>query len=403
MALVELTEEAPSLVRSLKVLEDVLDQTFKSLDKPKEESAKMDKPTPPCAIRAEKVNVYVRVVFLKLGEVDTVNEKFMADVFVQAHWKEPALDKATGPADGSDLPNWSSYWNPKLFVENGLGDLKETIWYSVSYNDLGKATIFQRRRIKGTFFEKMELMEYPFDTQDLTVMLSSERGDHEVELMSDPIEVSSINVTSFVDEQEWELHKHVHTWTRVMSSIFTNMKKRNPAIATSCRVSRRSRFFMWNIVIIMIFISSLTFTSWTVDQHKVQRRLQLSFILLLSNITFKFTVSKTLPKVSYLTILDKYIIYSMAQLCLVCVWHAIAATILHYDPATADAADQMALYIQGVLYIIFNMCFFMHGRYITYRRLKELEKKDRRHQAKLDAMEEILTKRDAQKPKQAKI
>lgn len=36
--------------------------------------------------------VYIRVVFLKVGEIDTVKEKYFADVFVQARWREPALD-----------------------------------------------------------------------------------------------------------------------------------------------------------------------------------------------------------------------------------------------------------------------------------------------------------------------
>ena len=36
--------------------------------------------------------VYVRVVFLKIGEIDTLKELFRAEVFVQARWREPALD-----------------------------------------------------------------------------------------------------------------------------------------------------------------------------------------------------------------------------------------------------------------------------------------------------------------------
>ena len=32
------------------------------------------------------------VVFVKVGEIDTVREKFFAEVFVQASWLEPALD-----------------------------------------------------------------------------------------------------------------------------------------------------------------------------------------------------------------------------------------------------------------------------------------------------------------------
>jgi len=39
-----------------------------------------------------QVIVYIRVVFLKIGEIDTMKENFMADAFIQARWREPALD-----------------------------------------------------------------------------------------------------------------------------------------------------------------------------------------------------------------------------------------------------------------------------------------------------------------------
>jgi len=38
------------------------------------------------------VTVFVRTVFLKLGEIDTGKECFAADIFVQAKWREPLLD-----------------------------------------------------------------------------------------------------------------------------------------------------------------------------------------------------------------------------------------------------------------------------------------------------------------------
>ena len=50
-------------------------------------------------------------------------------------------------------------------------------------------------------------------------------------------------------------------------------------------------------------ICSLAFVTFTVDPLLPQNRLQLSFILLLTTITFKFVVSQTLPRISYLTYL----------------------------------------------------------------------------------------------------
>ena len=52
-----------------------------------------------------QVQVYIRVVFLKLGEIDTLKENFAADAFIQARWREPALD---GKTDLVRLPIYSS-------------------------------------------------------------------------------------------------------------------------------------------------------------------------------------------------------------------------------------------------------------------------------------------------------
>ena len=76
-----------------------------------------------------------------------------------------------------------------------------------------------------------------------------------------------------------------------------------------------SKFFGIIInVLFQLFICSLAFATFTVDLTKPQNRLQLSFILLLTTITFKFVVSQTLPRISYLTYLvsnSLFLKYSM--------------------------------------------------------------------------------------------
>ncbi|CAF4685996.1 unnamed protein product, partial [Rotaria sp. Silwood2] len=38
-----------------------------------------------------QVTVELRLVFLKIGEIDTLKEQFQAEAFIQARWSEPAL------------------------------------------------------------------------------------------------------------------------------------------------------------------------------------------------------------------------------------------------------------------------------------------------------------------------
>ena len=178
------------------------------------------------AERQDKITVYVRVVFLKIGEIDTLKENFTADAFVQMKWREPNFDNQMNI--NLEEIEWDKYWNPKMYIENSLGETNEAIWQRLVFNRRGEATVFERRRIKGCFLENLELGEYPFDTQDLTLTVASERPDTEVSLQEDNIELSGINVQNFVDEQEWKLHNHVETWSRVSAGAYQNSKQTTP-------------------------------------------------------------------------------------------------------------------------------------------------------------------------------
>ncbi|BHF64535.1 hypothetical protein SprV_0200754000 [Sparganum proliferum] len=78
--------------------------------------------------KADKVVVEVRVVFLKIGEIDTLKETFRADAFIQARWSEPRLnEKSDEELARIDL---SKCWNPLIYIENILSESKDQHWMS---------------------------------------------------------------------------------------------------------------------------------------------------------------------------------------------------------------------------------------------------------------------------------
>jgi hypothetical protein len=64
-----------------------------------------------------------------------------------------------------DIVEPGRYWNPKLYIENAYGDPKEQFRHRVVYNEKGEAFISEKRTIKGTFMENLELDDFPFDVQ----------------------------------------------------------------------------------------------------------------------------------------------------------------------------------------------------------------------------------------------
>lgn len=70
----------------------------------------------------------------------------------------------------SEEVDWDQQWNPRLIIENVIGEAKDTAHMSFTLDRHGRATVCESRRVQGNFFEFMELNSFPFDSQVPTVM-----------------------------------------------------------------------------------------------------------------------------------------------------------------------------------------------------------------------------------------
>ncbi|XP_052787031.1 uncharacterized protein LOC128222184 isoform X2 [Mya arenaria] len=307
--------------------------------------------------------VFVKVNFLKVTDIDTLKEVFHADIFVQTRWREPSLDSA----QETKRIDTSKYWNPKIIITNSAPSVDCRVWASVSQNTVGEAYIVEKRRLKGVFSENLELHEFPFDVQDLSVVVSSEHEDDLIEIVEDEEEISAVNVMCFVDETEWHIRDLVYTEPRVFNKEISDTQFKNPALLVKCVATRRAGFFLYNIIMIMTMISSLSLTTFGVNTVKIENRLQLGFIITLTGVTFKMVSTSSLPKIPYLTHLDRFIIGNMSFNWLVCVWHGILSQLQERD--NIAEIDSYAFYTLTAVFVLFQLIIWI---IIIARRAKRL-------------------------------
>ncbi|XP_041361598.1 uncharacterized protein LOC121377594 isoform X2 [Gigantopelta aegis] len=234
--------------------------------------------------------VWLRIVFLKIEEIDTVKEQFRSDLFLQAKWREPRLDGVC--------------------------------------------------------------------LKSLSVLVSSEHPESQVELVEDPNEASSLNKDSFAQAQVWTLMDFVEVERKSIDNKFSLDSYKRAGIFFRCCAYRRSGFFLWNNFLFMALITAMSFTIFAVDRNDPGRRLQLTFILILTGMTFKYVVTKSLPKISYLTHLDKYIICSMVFLFVVCIWHGIVP-LLGDDVSLSQQFDLWLLLIFVFIFVLTQITFLV--------------------------------------------
>jgi len=325
--------------------------------------------------------VYIKVEFVKIEDIDTIKQVFSGTIFVKAKWREPALEYSVA-REGNNV-DFSTLWNPKLCIHNVMGEAKQEVWHDVESMPDGSVWVVERRRAKGIFTETMELMEFPFDTQDISVLLTSELSSDEVELDEDPVDISTVITHSFVDGSEWHLRKYVYVEPRILEDANAMKKEqKKPGMFFRCCVVRRWEFFLWNNMLVMSLISALSFTTFAVDVDLTQNRIQLSFILVLAGVTFKFAASQAVPKISYLTHLDRYVLASMIFLFCVCVWHSVVSTI--DSESTQDDADLAMFIVFVIIYVVLHSFFFIFTYIQGRNRRREITSREQSYLKRLN-------------------
>jgi hypothetical protein len=110
-----------------------------------------------------------------------LNEKYQADVYFEARWTDRlflsslnlTLQQQTQLLNEHDTVRINEYhsmhhWTPQLFIENAIGQIGEQDkWFTIKkssregYSSLSTSSITldicEHRRIKGVFWEKLEL------------------------------------------------------------------------------------------------------------------------------------------------------------------------------------------------------------------------------------------------------
>ncbi|KAK2553672.1 Cys-loop ligand-gated ion channel [Acropora cervicornis] len=289
--------------------------------------------------KTEKVIVGIRASVISVGDIDTVGQQFKCDLYLSACWAEPRLQGKTT----EDL-DWNNEWHPRIVFFNALEIEKVHKNHFLIYeegNEIPYAC--ETYRMKGSFRENLELWDFPLDYQELTITLMSDWTNKQVKFEKDLKKADNIRPETFTADQEWFLCRHVVTEST--DTIKTEGSSANdyPLYHIKCHVKRKNGYYLWNIAMIIFLIDILSFCSFSVDISSPSDRLSVTLTLLLTAVAFKFVVSQSLPTISYLTLLDKYVLSGLIFLGFMAIENAVAAVIP--NPDDQKMFDRICLYI----------------------------------------------------------
>ena len=271
-----------------------------------------------------KKNVFIKVL-CNITEVLEVEQKFITDFnAIEAWYVEPSkTDQEYTKFTNLTLPETKPKWVPDMTFYNGESELvSEQEYYRY------KNVYFKFLNMKVTTNEVLELQRFPFDRQVLHIIFDSQNSN----ILSMPDDLHEIS------KEYGPSYNHIFKVKTIVTKYYLDDAEIVIDDATNqCRINvlftRKPMFYITNVVCVMFTIVIITISVYGIPVDDYGSKLSITVTALLTAVAFKLVANGFCPPVSYLTLLDKYILLSFLTLLIIVAENFIVSQ-MEYDAAT---------------------------------------------------------------------
>lgn len=333
---------------------------------------------PPAAHRRtpkSPLEVRVRASVLSILDVNLVAQTFRCQFVLVASWVETSFEGGELPSVDDALSDQKRGWlvtdedtehycarpgaaglcalltpcpdfAPMLRLRNlvsQVGQLEEE--YSVALeetDDYGspvadpKPVVSYRLAGTGTFSTLFTLSSFPLDSQTFAIELMSLWDKAHVRLKRNLRDDSRSVVSreTFTQSEEYELAGQLHLLNHETDPAHSSSGTTYSLLEVQMHVRRRLVFWTWNVWLPLFWFTGLSFSCFLSEVTNVAARLSITLAILLTLVSYRFSIMDKLPSVDYLTALDLYF-----QLCFGVVFAVSGMVVAVAYRAENDQAD----------------------------------------------------------------
>ncbi|HEX7184616.1 MAG TPA: hypothetical protein VF756_22520 [Thermoanaerobaculia bacterium] len=306
---------------------------------------------------ARPTRVATSFFFSTIDGVDSVNETFNADFYLLLAWDDPRLASLqSGEIDTARI------WEPKVEGINSR-DLQR-IWDYFEFPEPGKVQL--QNRFSGTFAAPMDLHDFPFDRQVLPVLIESSTVPVEGMVFAYPGVQNREKAWSLLVKPADVLGHGVRMpeWTvdairvREMENYYDFLKVGYSRYGIEIYVTRRAGFYIWKVIVMEVLLVILSWVVFLQEPGDIGNRSTVSVTLLLATVAFSYVISGITPRISYLTLLDYFLLGSFFAIFLSALENVVVY--LLHKRGSADRSslttriDRWSLVLFPVAFLVFN-------------------------------------------------
>ena len=246
--------------------------------------------------------IRVGAYLVDLHEIDDAEQMFSADVFVWMSWgDERLLDLEEGSLVGCWLP-LSMVWSPVINIVN---EREVSRGFEEGVRVTADGRLEYTQRFRGRFTATLDLREFPLDRQQLAIHLVLGR-------------VESNDVAFATDERTGRAERlSIADWTVTGGSVayepfyLAPVDRYLPQVSYWVDVQRNRAYYVQKVFLPLILIVCMSWAVFWIDPKLVPPQIGIATSAVLTLIAFLFSLAYTLPRLSYLTRADRFVMGSM--------------------------------------------------------------------------------------------
>jgi len=256
---------------------------------------------------------FARMTVFAIDEISTIGQTFRTSNFSELRLRSFTTEPDDELVD-KILDVYGFHFSHIIIMDVVEHVSEQERYRSFVYHDK-KFDVCFRMQSHVTLPEMFELQNFPFDSQDLTIIQSLNLPFPRAKLLVNKEAPSLFAEDSFRFKSEFDVTygNQLHVKELCSDPSASAAGSIYSRLSFSLNLARKPGFCITNIVLPMAVLTSLTSISIgvkTIDGNRLDTgdRLSVTLTLLLTAVAFKLVMASNLPQVSYQTTLDIYIL-----------------------------------------------------------------------------------------------
>ncbi len=253
--------------------------------------------TPPN--RQGPTEVEVGFDLISISKISELDETFDIDGFLYLRWKDERL-AVPGPAAAAPREvKLGDVWRPHIAIFNARNDRTVPHARVLAWPD---GRVLYRERFGATVISDMDLRRFPLDTQILQVDVSPFAYDEStLRLRVGP---NLVGHYAGIRLDSWNIGK---TSGRTIPSRLDSDGMKYSRVAFETTLKRKHGFYIWKVFLPLLLIVGMSWTLFWLEPQNVNVSLSVGATSMLAAIAVNFAVASSLPRISYMTLMDAFI------------------------------------------------------------------------------------------------